>query len=481
MYPVNATLVWFRQDQRLEDNSALSWAAEQGGPVIPVYIWATEEEEGRPLGRASQWWLRNSVEALNEQLLGLGSRLVVRQGPSTETLKQLATEVGASSICWNRRYEPAARRSDSQIETELSKLGLRVETFNSTLLFEPREIAKGDGKPYQVFTPFWLRCLSQNQWAEPTGKPAQLLAPPIWPDSRPLPDVPAPTKDHATQWTPGAEGAKDKMAGFLRHGLEQYATDRERPDLEGTSSLSPHLHFGEVGPRQLWQAVESQTLTNGDWDDQSGPNLFLKELGWREFAHHLLYHFPDTVERPLRPEFEKFPWRQDANDLSAWQNGKTGYPLVDAGMRQLANTGWMHNRVRMVVASFLVKHLMLPWQEGAGWFWDRLVDADLANNTLGWQWSAGCGADAAPYFRIFNPVAQGEKFDPNGDYVRRWVPELSRLPNRWIHRPWEAPAEQIEKADVSLGKTYPWPLIDHSAARQRALDAFAQMKNQAKA
>jgi deoxyribodipyrimidine photo-lyase len=311
---------------------------------------------------------------------------------------------------------------------------------------------------------------------KPYPAPKRLRAPAEWPASLQISKLGLePKVDWAgglrQTWRPGERGASRQMKAFLDRAIETYSTDRDRPDRRGTSRLSPHLHFGEIGVRQIWHAVRRHGAAADPSEEMHA--TYLRQIAWREFSYHLLFHFPDTPRQALRPEFRRFPWRVDRKRLRAWTRGMTGYPLVDAGMRELWHTGWMHNRVRMLAASFLVKHLMIPWQEGAAWFWDTLVDADLANNTMGWQWSAGCGADAAPYFRIFNPVIQGEKFDPDGEYVRRWVPELTRLPNRWIHKPWEAPAELLSKAGVELGKNYPRPIVEHAAARKRALAALA--------
>lgn len=477
----NATLVWFRQDLRLKDNLALTQAAERGGPVIPVYIWAPKEEGEWSIGVASQWWLKRSLAGLDQQLKKIGSRLIIRQGPTVQTLSELVAQTGAGAVHWNRRYEPESVLQDSQIESALGELGIEVVTFNSALLFEPWEVAKDDGSPYQVFTSFWKRCLSLGKSVELSPAPRALNCPQTWPESTSsnwTAGVPDTAKGFKLDdiWTPGAEGAKSRMQDFFKYGLMQYDSERDRPDLSRTSSLSPHLHFGEIGPRQIWRALQDEVLQEGDIEDLKGPTAFVNELGWREFAYHLLYHFPQTVDRPLRSEFDRYPWRSDPELYQAWQDGQTGYPLVDAGMRQLRAIGWVHNRVRMVVASFLVKHLLMPWQDGAGWFWDTLVDADLANNTLGWQWVAGCGADAAPYFRIFNPVSQGEKFDPQGAYVRRWVPELAGMPDNWIHRPWEAPQKTLDRAGIRIDREYPSPIVDHKFARQRALEAFETVK-----
>jgi deoxyribodipyrimidine photo-lyase len=471
----NASLVWLRHDLRLADQPALQAAVQRGGPVIPVFVWAPEEEGGWPPGGASQWWLHQSLKALASDLEKLGSRLIIRRGDSLTELLTLAKETGADAVLWNRRYEPAITARDARIKEQLRAAGLAVESFNAALLHEPWTVANQSGKPFQVFTPFWKHCLAKPDPAPLLPAPKTLPAPVQWPRSLALrelglePNLKWAQGIHAV-WQPGEAGAHVALKRFCRDAFTGYTANRNRPDLTGTSRLSPHLHFGELSPRQIWHVLRSSAGV--DWRGSQ----FLAEVGWREFAHHLLYHFPHTPTEPLRPEFKKFPWREDAAALKAWQTGRTGYPLVDAGMRELWTTGWMHNRVRMVVASFLVKDLLLPWQTGARWFWDTLVDADLAQNTLGWQWTAGCGADAAPYFRVFNPVSQGEKFDPQGDYVRRWCPELTHLPAKWIHQPWAAPESVLQAAGVWVGKNYPAPIVSHAIAREVALEAYAGMK-----
>jgi deoxyribodipyrimidine photo-lyase len=457
----NPALVWFGLDLRLADNPALERAIAQQGAVLPVFIWAPDEESPWSPGAASRWWLHQSLAELEAALAKRGSKLTVRRGPTAEALLALAAESGAKSIFWNRRYEPAAITRDRELERRLRERGIAAESCPGNLLFEPGTILNASGKPYQVFTAFWRACLAMPGPAEPTPAPSRLRAPAQWPASLEISKLGLePKADWAggmrQTWRPGERGACKQMTAFLGSGIEIYATDRDRPDHGGTSRLSPHLHFGEISVRRIWHEVRRHG---------AAADSYVRQIGWREFSYHLLFHYPHTPREALRPEFHRFAWRTDAAGLRAWTRGKTGYPLVDAGMRELWHTGWMHNRVRMLAASFLVKHLMIPWQEGAAWFWDTLVDADLANNTMGWQWSAGCGADAAPYFRIFNPVIQGERFDPEGEYVRRWVPELARVPNQWIHRPWEA-------AGVDLGKKYPRPIVEHAAARKRALAAL---------
>ena len=468
-------LVWFRLDLRLSDQPALAAAAARGGPVIPVFVWSPEEEGSAAPGRASRWWLSRSLAALDESLRAKGSRLTIRRGPAAAALRALARETGARTVMWNRRYEPSLIERDATVESVLRAEGLEIETHNSALLFEPGEIKSGSGSPYRVFTPFWNACLDRPEPAAPVAEPRRLAAPGLWPKSEALAALGLAPKSAAhwgAAWRPGEAGARERLDAFLEHAAGRYHEGRDRPAEDGVSRLSPHLHFGEISPRAVWAAVSRRAAGAPG----RGPETYLKELGWREFAHHLLVRFPRTVAEPLRPEFARFPWRSDVRGFELWSRGRTGYPIVDAGMRELLGAGWMHNRARMVAGSFLVKDLLIDWRQGAAWFWDALVDADQANNTLGWQWVAGCGADAAPFFRIFNPVLQGKKFDPEGLYVRRWVPELGGLPNQFIHRPWEASDDMLQTAGVTMGKTYPRRIVDHKMAKYRALDAYQRIK-----
>ena len=441
-------LLWFRQDLRVLDNPAMAAALERGSPVIPVFIWAPEEEGAWPPGAASRWWLHRSLASLSAELEKRGSRLIIRRGPTAAALARLVAESGAGAVFWNRRYEPAAVARDRDVTLKLRESGLASDSFNGNLLSEPWTIRNSSGQPFQLFTPFWRACLRESIAPHSKDAPRLLPSPDQWPHSLSLTDLGLePAVDWAggfrEVWQPGEPGARRELQRFLREGIAEYPANRDRPGVTGTSRLSPHLHFGEISPGEVWRAVLGMMNRN-----PAACQAYLRQLGWREFAYHLLYHHPESPRQALRQEFARFPWRMHPKHCKAWMRGKTGYPLVDAGMRELWHTGWMHNRVRMVAASFLVKHLMIGWQEGAAWFWDTLVDADLANNTLGWQWVAGCGADAAPYFRIFNPAIQARKFDPAGDYVRRWVPELER----------------------------PLPIVDHGEARQRALAALEKIR-----
>jgi deoxyribodipyrimidine photo-lyase len=480
MSPLSAPiLVWFRQDLRLADHPALHAACATGRPVIPVFIWDAQGDAAWPLGGASCWWLHHSLTQLQQALEAKGSRLVLRQGPSLATLQALIQETGAQDVFWSRRYEPHIIARDTTIKETLHQKGLGAESFNAALLYEPWTVQNKSGKPFQVFTPFWKHCQSLPDCPHPLPEPSHLPKPKNWPKSidliqmKFLPKIPWDTT-MAQSWQIGPHGAQKCLETFLENAWGNYKEERNRPDLPGTSRLSPYLHFGEISPRQIWHSVRQWAEKHGV--DAWRTSHFLSEVGWREFAHHLLYHFPHTPMEPLRAEWQGFPVTLDLPWLKAWQHGRTGYPIVDAGMRELWATGWMHNRVRMIVASFLVKDLFLPWQEGARWFWDTLVDADLAQNTLGWQWTAGCGADAAPYFRIFNPISQGQKFDPHGHYVRRWVPEIAKLPNDYLHAPWEAGGLELLRFGITLGKNYPAPIVDHAKARERALAAYAALR-----
>ena len=467
----------------MRDQPALRAALARGAPVIPVYLWDPEGAGRWAPGAASRWWLHHSLAALAADLAARGGRLVIRAGPAGAMLDELLERTGAEAVYWNRCYEPAAVARDAELERRLTSRGLTVRGFNGALLHEPPAVQNREGKPFKVFTPYWRHCQGRPVEEPQGGPPARWPAPEAWPEGLSVDGLQLkPALDWAVGfravWTPGEAGARAALRRFLQGAIEDYDQARERPAEEGTSRLSPHLHFGEISPRQVWAGVRALGRDDGVFPPHNGARVFLAELGWREFAYHQLYHFPDTPEQPWRTQFAAFPWRADPGGglLRAWHRGRTGYPIVDAGLRQLWATGWMHNRVRMIVASFLVKHLRLPWTAGAAWFWDTLVDADLANNTLGWQWSAGSGADAAPYFRIFNPMTQGRRFDANARYVHQWVPELKRLPPSLVHAPWEAPAEALAAAGVELGRTYPRPIVDHAVARREALEALAQLR-----
>lgn len=474
-------IVWFRRDLRLADHPALCAAVAQGRAIVPCFI-LDEAAPGtwRP-GGASRWWLHGSLDALGRSIAGKGGRLVLRRGDTANMLIALAAETGAKVVYASRAFEPWASRLEHEVRHALSEEGIEFKRFGGTLLHDPDQLTTQAGGPFKVYTPFW-RALSQRAAiGRALPAPAKLISPAQAPKSDALdawrlqPTKPDWAAGLREAWSPGEEGAHELLSRFVDEALADYKEMRNRPDRTGTSRLSPHLAFGEISPRQCWSAAEAASAHQGHGSD-AGRETFLKELAWREFSAHLLHHVPTLPDQPFRTEFAAFPWRSDAAGLQAWQRGLTGYPIVDAGMRELWATGWMHNRVRMIVASFLIKDLLLPWQAGEAWFWDTLVDADLANNAASWQWVAGSGADAAPYFRIFNPVTQGTTYDPDGAYVRRWVPEIAALENDAIHAPWEASAEALAAAGVQLGTTYPAPIVDHAAARLAALAALDRVK-----
>jgi deoxyribodipyrimidine photo-lyase len=459
---------------RLSDHPALHAASKSGAPVICLYV--LDEASGtRPLGGAARWWLAQSLRALQAQLKAKGAALVLRRGKAASIVPDLARERQARGVFWNEIAQAPHLAIADQIAKALAGIGVEAKTFPGDLLAAPKAIRNKDGRGLRVFTPFWRRLLSMGDPPAPLPAPKSLTSvdgiasEPLesWKLEPSKPDWSGGLRE---TWKPGEATAQARLKAFLDHGIQSYADNRDHPDRPATSALSPHLRFGEISPRQVWHAARFAAAEHPKL--AGGVDKFLSELGWREFCRHLLFDVPDLATRNLQYAFDAFPWRHDEAARAAWQRGRTGYPIVDAGMRELWHTGVMHNRVRMVVASFLVKDLLIPWQEGATWFWDTLVDADLANNTLGWQWTAGCGADAAPYFRIFNPVSQGEKFDPNGDYVRRWIPELKKLPNAWVHKPWEAHPRVLADAEIELGRTYPRPIVDHQQARARALKAL---------
>lgn len=457
-------ILWFRRDLRLSDNPALAAAVKTGQPIIPLFV--LDETEGlRARGAASLWWLDKSLAALAADLDARGSNLILRRGEAAKIIPELVRKTGASGVYWNRLYDSGIVDRDTALKAALKKQGIEAVSSNGALLIEPWEVATKAGGPFKVYTPFWRAARSRIALGSPHPDPSKLSAPAHWPRS----DLLSGWKLHPTKpdWskgfegTPGEAGAQDQIETFVESALADYPHGRDRPAEPGSSRLSAHLHWGEIGPRQVWRAVEA-ALHHHQTNDRAA-EVYLGELGWREFNHHLLFHNPKLHTGNVRPAFDALPWRHAPKELETWKRGLTGYPIVDAGMRQLWATGWMHNRVRMIVGSFLVKDLLVDWREGERWFWDTLTDADEANNAANWQWVAGSGADASPFFRIFNPTSQGEKFDPHGDYVRRWVPELATMDARFIHKPWDAPFPP---------KDYPAPMVDHSAARQRALDAL---------
>lgn len=487
---MSTALVWFRRDLRLSDNPALHAAAQRHDHLLPVYLFAPDEEAPWAPGAASLWWLHHSLAALAESLRQRGLPLLIRRGEALTQLRALAAETGAEAVYWNRLYEPAFVARDKRVKEGLRADGLTAESGNGALLNEPWDLQTGSGDPYRVFTPFWRSASVRLQGQMQSGR-APLPAPETVtaPTKRPaglalealklLPRIPWDRGFHDA-WTPGEAGALARLEHFSERAAATYRERRDLPAVDATSRLSPALHFGEISPLQLVTRMQRLMAEEPAAGVHANAEWYVREVGWREFGHHLLFHFPTTPNLPLHEKFAAFPWRAPhdyAADLAAWQRGRTGIPIIDAGMRQLWHTGWMHNRVRMIVASFLTKNLLIPWQEGARWFWDTLVDASLANNTLGWQWASGCGADAAPYFRIFNPVLQSAKFDGAGAYIRRWVPELAALPDEALHAPWLEQASVFAAAGVTPGKPYPvQPIVDLAASRDRALAAYQRIK-----
>jgi deoxyribodipyrimidine photo-lyase len=472
-------VVWFRDDLRLSDHPALQAAAKAGPGVICLYVLDEQGDGVRPLGGASRWWLAQSLRALAASVTKAGGQLVLRKGAAARVLVEVAREAGAGAVFWNEIAQAPQRAVVDQVRTSLEAVGVDAQEFAGDLLMHPRDIRNKDGRGLRVFTPFWRRVLASDDPPKPLPAPQKLgpgprLESDAIEDWKLQPTTPDWAGGLRESWRPGEAAAQARLKAFLGNA-QGYASERDRPDRDGTSRLSPHLRFGEISPRQIWHAARFAAAEH----PRLAPDIdkFLSELGWREFCRHLLYDVPDLAERNLQSSFDAFPWKRDEKALSAWQRGQTGYPVVDAGMRELWHTGVMHNRVRMVVASFLVKHLLIDWRDGEKWFWDTLVDADAGSNPANWQWVAGSGADAAPYFRVFNPILQGEKFDPDGAYVRRWVPELAQLADKLIHQPWEATPIELASASVELGKTYPHPIIAHKAGRERALKAYATTRN----
>jgi deoxyribodipyrimidine photo-lyase len=477
-------IVWFRDDLRLSDHAALHAASETGAPLVCVFILDEDSASlrpprSRPRGGASRWWLAQSLKALQASLTKLDQALILKRGASADVLSELATETQAASVYCIGSDIAAEKQLEQDVATALNKIGVEFKASPSDLLVKPQNVRNAEGRGLRVFTPFWKRVLNLGDPPKPLPAPKKLTVG-MSVESDDLtswklePSKPDWAQGLRKTWTPGEVSAQQRLKEFLDHGIKGYAQMRDRPDRDGTSRLSPHLRFGEISPRQIWYAANFAAARQPDIASDVGK--FLSELGWREFSRHLLHDLPQLSEKNLQPSFDEFPWRRDAKALRAWQRGLTGYPIVDAGMRELWHTGIMHNRVRMVVASFLVKHLLIDWRDGEKWFWNTLVDADPGSNPASWQWIAGSGADAAPYFRVFNPILQGEKFDPDGIYVSKWIPELSKLPPKWIHQPWDATPMELAAADVVLGKTYPEPIIDHKVGRERALAAYKKTR-----
>jgi deoxyribodipyrimidine photo-lyase len=465
------TCVWFRQDLRISDNPALHTASALKSPILCLYI--LDINAIPAMGCAQQWWLHHSLQALAHALATRGLMLHLIKGDPQSVLTELVNTHHIDTLIWNRCYEPYHLKRDLKIQRALENMHIQTHIFDRFLLQAPWEGLNQKNQPYQVFTQYWKNAcklrkppslypipkFTKKNLTEFSNISSDKLA--QW-DL--LPSKPNWADSFSTYWSPGEQGALNALTQFINNSHSNYSENRDKPDTQGTSHLSPHLHFGEISPWQIYHALP-----------RDNDEAFIRQLTWRDFSYHLLYHFPTFPDQNFKKIFDRFPWEKNASNLQAWQKGLTGYPIVDAGMRELWHTGYMHNRVRMVVASFLTKDLLLHWKVGADWFWDTLLDADLANNAVSWQWVAGCGVDAAPYFRIFNPILQGEKFDPNGTYVKKWIPEIAALPNNYIHKPWEAPPLILQDANIKLGIDYPLPIVNHNDARKQALSSYKEM------
>ncbi|AYF07211.1 MULTISPECIES: cryptochrome/photolyase family protein [Bacillus] len=471
----NKIIVMFQKDFRLYDNPALFEAA-QSGEVVPVYV----HDETFSMGSASKWWLHHAIIDVKKQLEALGSTLIIRKGNTQEEILSLIEQLGITAVYWNICYDPERLQSNQKMKMMLEDKGIICKGFNSHLLLEPWIIKKKDNTEYKVFTPFY-NAFQKQVIPKPISKVQRIKGGNSLPASLSvsklhlLPTIPW-TSHIESMWEPTEEGAYKTCKKFFSSKLASYSEGRDFPNENAHSMLAPYLSFGQISVRWMYHYLINKSTERQCSLFEKQVNSFIRQFIWREFSYYLLYHYPFTVYKPLNKSFEHFPWNNEEELLTVWQKGDTGYPFIDAGMRELWQTGFMHNRARMAVASFLVKHLLIPWQEGAKWFMDTLLDADIANNTMGWQWVAGSGADASPYFRIFNPITQGEKFDKDGEYIRKWVPELRDMPNKYIHKPWEAPEHILQEANIQLGHTYPLPIVDHKAARERALCAYKSMK-----
>lgn len=469
----SVSIFWFRQDLRLSDNPGLVEACKVGA-LIPIYIYDEAGAGAFKMGASSKLWLYHSLVSLNKSLEG---KLSVYKGQSKRVILSLVEKYKINHVFWNRCYEPWRVRDDKEIKKVLKERGVDCESLNGSLLWEPWEVLKNDGTPYRVYTPFYRNgCLRSAVPRRPLNKPRNMDL--IYnPDSVKISALNLrPSKKWVKkiedQWSIGEVEAVKKMKNFVNNSVSNYKKERDYPGASGASRLSPHLHFGELSPNQIWHSVYSRKKSSSL---NKSEDCFLSEIGWREFSYYLLYHFPNIPSRNFQEKFNAFPWRKNSRVVELWQKGETGYPIVDAGMRELWQTGYMHNRVRMIVASFLVKNLLQHWHLGRDWFWECLLDADLANNSASWQWVAGSGADAAPYFRIFNPVTQAEKFDSEGAYIRKFVPELSKMPNKYLFKPWETPSDVLDQAGVVLGETYPMPIVDLKDSREEALAAYKEL------
>ncbi|MCO5555252.1 hypothetical protein L7F22_008796 [Adiantum nelumboides] len=480
------TIVWFRRDLRVEDNPALV-AAVRAGSVVPLFIW-TPEEEGQFLpGRVSRWWLKQSLIQLHQSLTSLGSPLIMRRSRSAiSVLLQIIKQTGATQVFFNHLYDPVSLVRDHKVKQELLQAGVSVTTFNADLLYEPWEINDEQGRPFTTFAGFWSQCMDMIVEPEAPLLPPKRIT--KWPGnigSSPIEDLELENESEkgsndllARAWAPGWANADRALEAFVSGSLMEYASNRQKVDSATTSLLSPHLHYGELSVRKVFHSVRMKQVLwvkEGNAKAEESVNLFLRSIGFREYSRYLSFNFPFTHERSLLSNLKFFPWRNDEGYFKVWRQGRTGYPLVDAGMRELWATGWLHNRIRVIVSSFFVKFLQLPWRWGMKYFWDTLLDADLESDVLGWQYISGSLPDGHELYRIDNPQLEGYRYDPYGEYVRRWLPELSRLPSEWIHHPWDAPPNVLRAAGIELGSNYPRPIVEVAAARERLECALGEM------
>ena len=473
----NVSIYWIRQDLRLHDNPALKVAVNNGA-IVPIYILDDFNSGEHKLGSASRIWLHHSLEKLNKQFK---NKLHFFNADPLKIISEICETEKINKVFWNRVYEPWSIQRDKKIKETLNLKGIETNSFNGSLLWEPWEVLKNDGTPYRVFTPYYRRgCLNAVGPRIPTKAPQKIQYYEFQKikslDIESLNLLPTHNWKNKIikKWNVGEKAAEQRLEEFISFELNGYKEGRNFPNKKNVSRLSPHLHWGEISPNTIWHKISNlQHLEINNFEDT---DTFLSEMGWREFSYYLLFYFPDLPRKNLQKKFDNFSWDNNSLFLKAWKSGLTGYPIIDAGMRELWSTGYMHNRLRMIVGSFLVKNLLLHWHEGEKWFGDCLVDADLASNSAGWQWIAGCGADAAPYFRIFNPITQGLRFDPNGDYTRRYIPEISMLPNKFLFNPWDAPNEVLKESNIKLGETYPKPIVDIKISRAKALSTFAKLK-----
>lgn len=471
-------VVWMRRSLRLADNPALLEATKNHKAVLCCFV--LDPQDSWANGSAIRSWLDKSLRSLTQELVSKGSQLYIAQGNAVSEILRICEETKAKKLYVPKRYDSWGLFEEKKLQSKVSGLDLQLELLQSYLLWEPLDVLTNMKTPYKVYTAFWNACLKVPPPAKPLPAPKTVHCPlTLFKASVEIDKLKLKPKINwdsvfFEEWEVGETAAHKNLSRLLKSTISSYEVNRNIPGIAGTSRLSPHLALGEISPRQIWWKVLEK---RGEKNLSFSELVYLKELVWREFSQHLIFHFPQLVSEPLRENFKRFPWKKDPEAFDKWKRGMTGFPIVDAGMRELWKTGWMHNRVRMIVASFLVKNMMVSWKEGADWFQDTLVDFDLANNVLGWQWVAGCGVDASPFFRIFNPILQGEKFDKDGAYVKKWCPELAELPSKWIHQPFSAPASVLAEYGLVLGKNYPLPMLKLPESRDLALKAFKKISS----